>query len=95
MLKPLLPLICTLAASTAFAGTAEVNKTETKEQAVLDKLWDLPVIYKNDENPIIEEFDFTGRFQFDWFGIDTNKPKSFKQGDIDFTGTPATPSTRG
>jgi len=86
MLKPILTLSLTLATAAAFAGTTETVQTESKEKSALDKLWDLPVIYKNDKNPIIEEFDFTGRFQLDWFGIDaSNKPKSFKQGDIDFT----------
>ena len=60
-----------------------VTKTAPKEKSALDKLWDLPVLYKNDKNPIIEELDFTGRFQLDWFGVDSNKDKTFKQGDID------------
>ena len=85
MLKPTLTLSLALAASTAFAGTAPVTKSAPKEKSALDKLWDLPVLYKNDKNPIIEELDFTGRFQLDWFGIDSNKTKTFKQGDIDYT----------
>jgi hypothetical protein len=86
MLKPILTLSIALTAASAFAGTAEVAKTAPKEKSALDKLWDLPVLYKNDKNPILEELDFTGRFQLDWFGIDTdNKPKAFKEGDIDYT----------
>ena len=85
MLKSTLSLSLALAASAAFAGTAEVSKSAPKEKSALDKLWDLPVLYKNDKNPIIEELDFTGRLQLDWFGIDSNKTKTFKQGDIDYT----------
>jgi hypothetical protein len=85
MLKPILTLSIALAASAAFAGTAEVTKTAPKEKSALEKLWDLPVIYKNDSNHFIEELDFTGRFQLDWFGIDSNKDATFKQGDIDYT----------
>src|SRR5207249_4023919 len=85
MLKPILTLSIALAASAAFAGTAQVAKTATKEKSALDKLWDLPVLYKNNNNHFIEELDFTGRFQLDWFGIDSNKDKTFKQGDIDYT----------
>ena len=85
MLKPILSLTLAFTTAAAFAGTAEVSKTATKEKSALDKLWDLPVLYKNDKNPFIEELDFTGRFQLDWFGIDSNKTKTFKQGDIDFT----------
>ena len=85
MLKPILTLSIALTTASAFAGTAEVTKSAPNEKSALDKLWDLPVLYKNDKNPIIEELDFTGRFQLDWFGIDSNKDKTFKQGDIDYT----------
>ena len=85
MFKPTLTLSLALLASAAFAGPATVTKTAPKEKTALEKLWDLPVLYKDDSNHFIEEFDFTGRFQLDWFGIDSNKTKTFKQGDIDYT----------
>ena len=85
MLKTTITLSFALAASAAFAGTAEKITADTKAKSALDTLWNLPVLYKNDKNPIIEELDFTGRFQLDWFGIDSNKTKTFKQGDIDYT----------
>ena len=69
----------TFAASTALAGTAEVTGTAPKEKSALEKLWDLPVLYKNDRNPVIEEFDFTGRFQLDYFNVESDK------GDRSFT----------
>ncbi len=86
MLKTTLTLSLALVTASAFAGTADVIAATPKPESALDRLWELPVLYKNDSNHIIEEFDFTGRLQLDWFGINAdNKPKAFKQGDIDFT----------
>ncbi len=62
----------------ASSGKNLDNAVAPKEQSVFDKIWALPVLYKNDENPILEEFRLTGRAQFDYFNVDSNK------GDNDF-----------
>ncbi|MDB6137696.1 MAG: phosphate-selective porin [Verrucomicrobiaceae bacterium] len=69
----------------AHAGTAPTlsskdasNAVAPAEQSVYDQIWSLPVLYKNNDNPILEEFSLTGRAQFDYFNIDSNK------GDNDF-----------
>jgi len=41
--------------------------------SVLDKTWSAATLYKDNSNPILEEFDLTGRAQFDYFRVDANK----------------------
>jgi hypothetical protein len=71
-----------LAASTAaFAGApADSGKNKldaavapAPEKSIYDKIWGIPAIYKNDNNPFLEEFNFTGRFQMDYFNVDSDK----------------------
>jgi len=44
----------------------------------LDRAWSAATLYKNPGNPILEEFDLTGRAQFDYFNVDSDR------GDNDF-----------
>jgi len=48
-------------------------------QGPFDQIWSAAKFYKDDSNHIIEEFDFTGRFQMDYFNVDSDK------GNNDFT----------
>ncbi len=64
----------------AFAGTdtslsskAADDLAPAPEQSVYDQIWGLAQVYKNDSNPILEEFDLTGRGQFDYFNLDTSR----------------------
>jgi phosphate-selective porin OprO and OprP len=59
-------------AGTVVADTSKVsdNAVAPAEQSIFDKIWSLAQIYKDDTNPIIEEFDFTGRMQLDYFHND-------------------------
>ncbi len=61
-----------LIASPAFAGPVIAPAPEEKELSIYDKIWAVPVLYKNPENPYIEELRFTGRFQLDAFTQDSN-----------------------
>ena len=70
---PCLTLTLALAAGVSIAETTETIQTDSEEKSALDKIWDLPVLYKNDKNPFIEEVDFTGRLQIDYFNVDSNK----------------------
>jgi len=39
----------------------------------LDRAWSAATLYKDNSNPILEEFDLTGRAQFDYFNVDSDK----------------------
>jgi hypothetical protein len=62
-----------LAAIAAFAGTTDPVQADSPGMSALDKLWDLPTLYKNNQNPFIEEFDFTGRLQVDYFNVESTR----------------------
>lgn len=50
---------------------AAVQPTDTR--SIYDKIWGLTTLYKSDTNPIIQEFGFVGRAQFDWFYFDADQ----------------------
>lgn len=41
--------------------------------SALDQAWSVATLYKDNSNPILEEFDLTGRAQFDYFKVDADK----------------------
>ncbi len=59
-----IPLLAGPAAS-ALSGKEEPRT----ENSIFDKIWGLGKLYKDDSNPLIEEFDFTGRYQGDYFNV--------------------------
>lgn len=67
-----------LATTAATAAPPPILQAGSQDESALDKIWALPVLYKNDDNQILEEFDLTGRFQTDYFHVDSSK------GDRDF-----------
>jgi hypothetical protein len=57
-----------------FAGkNPEAVVPPAEEKSLYDRFWGLAQIYKNNGNPVIEEFDLTGRAQFDYFNVDSNR----------------------
>ena len=72
MLKPILTLSIALTAAAAFAGTAQVTKTETKEKSVYDSIWDSLTLYKNKDGLFLNEFRIVGRAHFDSYYTDSN-----------------------
>src|SRR5260221_7583298 len=59
------------------AGSGKtVQAIETKEESIYDKIWAIPKLYRNDDNPFIEEFDLIGRFQEDFFDVDSDKGRT-------------------
>jgi phosphate-selective porin OprO/OprP len=72
MLKPALTLSLALAATAAFAGPAEVTKTDTKEKSVFDSLWEYPTLYKNKDASFLNEFRIVGRAHFDYYNENGN-----------------------
>ena len=83
----ILPLaLLTLAVATASAGEAGApsGKAAITEAAVApadksiyDKIWSVTKLYKNDENPIIQDISLSGRAQFEYFNVNSD------QGDAD------------
>ncbi len=59
-------------AGTTVTDTSKVsdNAVAPAESSIFDKIWSLAQLYKDDSNPFIEEFDFTGRMQLDFFNND-------------------------
>jgi phosphate-selective porin len=57
-------------------STTTVQKAEQTDQSIFDKIWALPKIYRNDDNPVIEEFDLIGRFQEDFFNVDSKQGRT-------------------
>src|SRR5258708_6468156 len=72
-------LLVVLATGSLHAGSADAGRIEQAEPAdesLLDKIWDIPKLYRNDHNPVIEEFDAIGRFQEDYFNVDSDRGHS-------------------
>lgn len=72
-------LAAALAASaTLHAGTVtvdsgkKVTETSAEEPSLYDKIWGLATLYKNDENPFIQELKLRGRYhgQYHWLDSD-------------------------
>ena len=46
---------------------------EESSESVLDALWDLPVLYSNKENPVLQEFRIIGRYQGQYAVVDSDQ----------------------
>lgn len=70
-----------MAAASAFAGTeakAPASPAVTpKEESVYDRIWSITKLYKNKDNPFIQDISLSGRAQFEYFKVDSD------QGDAD------------
>jgi hypothetical protein len=75
------PILCVAAAcytSSARAGdpTAQAEEKPPHKAFTLDdafdKLWALPVLYQSDTNPFIQKIAFTGRYQGQLWGLNSN-----------------------
>jgi phosphate-selective porin OprO and OprP len=53
--------------------TAEAAATPKPAQDTFKDIWKRANLYKNDENPVIQSFTFTGRFQLDYAVIDADQ----------------------
>lgn len=54
-------------------GGKAVIQAEVKEKSIYDRIWDHATLYKNAENPLIQELSIVGRSQFDWFYFDAEQ----------------------
>jgi len=81
--KAVLALAFASVAGGAYAGTEaeasgkEVVTTKEKEESIYDKIWGLAVLYKNKDNPILQELKLRGRYQGQYHWVDSD------QGDAD------------
>lgn len=62
--------------TTSGKANSAVQKEE-KEESLYDKIWGLATLYKNKDNPIIQEFKLRGRYQGQYHWVDSD------QGDED------------
>lgn len=66
-----------LAAVGASIATMQVPSDAAAEPAkklsAFEQIWGSAQLYKNDENPVIQSFNFTGRFQLDYAVVDSDQ----------------------
>ena len=64
----LLPILAT-------AGPDAITETKTTQSdtEVFDKIWSLATLYKNDSNPILEEFKLRGRYQGQFYDVESDQ----------------------
>jgi phosphate-selective porin OprO and OprP len=70
-------LIAALAAAplvSAHAGSKEVTvQKEVKEESVFDRIWGLATLYKNADNPVIQELKLRGRYHGQFWSLDSQE----------------------
>lgn len=78
--RPLVAIACLavsptkgVAQSPLHSASAQRAVTSTPAaNSIYEQLWSLPVLYKNDANPWIEQFSIIGRYQGQYFATDSN-----------------------
>jgi len=69
-------LLSVIAASPLCAGSTDaggIQQTAPTSESIFEKIWSIPKLYRNDRNPVIEELDLIGRFQQDYFNVDSDR----------------------
>ena len=75
---PLTAAIISTSATVAFAGSTYVADPvappiePADEESFIDKLWDIPVLYSNKDNPYIQKVQIIGRYHGQWHNTDAN-----------------------
>jgi phosphate-selective porin OprO/OprP len=71
---PLAALILTASLNMAVAGTpVTTTPSRTTEPSEFDKIWGLATLYKDKNNPWLEEVSFFGRAHTNWAAVDSDK----------------------
>ena len=72
--------LCGIAAPAAVTAQAVEHSTASglllgklTGDSALDRTWSAATLYKDNSNPVLEEFDVTGRAQVDYFNVDSDK----------------------
>lgn len=63
----------TLLAGLPVIARAREKSTELVEPSTFDKLWSYATLYKDDTNPILEEFKLRGRYQGQYWDVDADQ----------------------
>jgi len=61
------------AGSPVVTDNIEATEHLTTEDQIYDKIWGLSTFYKNADNPVFEQLDFIGRYQGDYFNVDSRR----------------------
>lgn len=48
---------------------------ETQEKSIFDRIWGLATLYKNEDNTVLQEISFTGRYQGQYYWVDGDTGK--------------------
>jgi len=68
------PLV--ILAALPMLANAEDNSTEFVEPDIFDQIWGHATLYKDDLNPILEEFKLRGRYQGQYWDVDADQGSS-------------------
>jgi hypothetical protein len=60
-------------AGTETTNSATIQTEPETADSIYYRIWSIPKVYQNPDNPIIEEFDVIGRFQFDYFNVKSDR----------------------
>lgn len=78
------------ATNAVYAQDAALSRTDPKQVTTLqdnclcDKVFGLGKLYRDDNNPFIEEFDLTGRLQIDYYHVGESSGLPSKYDEVDF-----------
>jgi len=78
--RPLLALACLAISTTRGVAQSPLHSVSAQgivtsapvANSIYEQLWSLPVLYKNDSNPWIEQFSIIGRYQGQYFATESN-----------------------
>lgn len=62
--------VLALLAAFPMHACATGGTTDSAETSSFDRIWDLATLYKNESNPILEEFKLRGRYQGQYWNVD-------------------------
>jgi phosphate-selective porin OprO and OprP len=63
----------TCACGLALAGAITSTQAASPEADAFDRLWSHAILYKDANNPYLQELKFTGRLQADWYAVDADQ----------------------
>ncbi len=58
------------AGTSSHAGKGPIVDPVVKEESACDQLWSFATLYKNDQNPFLEELSLIGRYQGQYYSVD-------------------------
>jgi hypothetical protein len=74
----------TYAQNVIVSGTDAKQVATPKEESFCDKVFGLGRLYRNDSNPFVEELDFTGRMQIDYYHVNADSEAPSKNAEVGY-----------